>query len=276
MRKHFLLAIPLASLLLFAGCSCATGDCNAPVVDDCNECVAAAPAPVVVPVVECTTCDPVMPAPDCDTCLVPAAAARIEIADAGVNIEAIEKGASVELAAAPAQEGAAETLTAEEYLALISAGKVTDPDYRAPGSISAGDAESVELASIPARFQPMTMDAEVEAVAVAATQETATYGESTAFAKEMPVTSDELTTPALMNAAALREANLAGATVVATSTTAPAITSTAAVPQIPGMPLPDGWAYIDEQDLGATTTAEPSTNEDYFSTLVGSGNANDI
>lgn len=44
--RIFLAMALAASLFVAAGCSCATGDCGAPVVDDCAPCAAPA-APVV-------------------------------------------------------------------------------------------------------------------------------------------------------------------------------------------------------------------------------------
>lgn len=356
MRKHFLLALPLASLAFLAGCSCGstTGDCAtpAPVIDDCNECPTVATTATVS-----TGSYAVAEAAE----IVYAEGAEIRhfcgghrgygyhrghrgprgyhggqyrhggfapvqgiehgaegVVDAGIHgVEAVGHGVGnvfhgigdalhITDATGGVQGSSnvyGEVMSAEQYLALIESGKVQDSDYRAPRGMMSASVEATEtMASIPSRFDfapaapvvaaPAAIQASVSVEVAAAPAAVAplpmptiasaasSYAESydasydedmpTVAASEMSISSDELTTPALMNAAALREANVVSAA-VSVETSAPA-----AVGRIPAMPLPEGWGYIHEQDLGANVEAAA---EPFFSdarSMVGSGSANDI
>lgn len=253
MRKHFLLAIPLASMLLFAGCA-SYNTCGAP-VDDCNTC---GDAPVAY-----ANADAVY------TASAPAAVVH------GVENAVYSAGHAVGLASAGNSN--IETLTPEAYAALIASGKVTDAGYRAPGSdiATVESASPVIAASVPSRIEPIAASArvsvEVDAVAapsLASAMKSSVTEESeegSVAATEMPITSDELVTPAMLNAAALREANIVSATVAATGVDP--ISGSGGMPRIPSMPLPEGWDYIDldEHGLGANTVENYSSDDQYFS-----------
>lgn len=232
MRKQFLLAIPLASLLFLAGCS----TCNSS--KGCGT-VAVTPASAVKPAVV-----------NAEEGAVAYAVADESAPQRGIATGVHSVGSSIEQALhlaeadTPTSDKAidpnVETITAEEYQALIASGKVTDTTYRAPGSVEAVPA------SIPSRFQSMTGQTEI---AVAS--------------RDVPIRSDELVTPAILNAAALREAKAVSASTDVATT---AVVSSSIVPKIPGMPLPDGWDYINEKDLGvALDTIGTVADKHYFS-----------
>lgn len=120
-----------------------------------------------------------------------------------------------------------ETMTAEAYLALIKSGKVSDPDYRAPGSETAERRTPMSTASAPTRAQS------AEAVE-----------------------QSSQTTPTMINASA-------------TVAAGEGIRSSSYIPKIPGMPLPDGWGYINEKDLVSTHESNDAiAGEKYFSSAT--------
>lgn len=201
MRKQFLLAIPLGSLLFLAGCANCSGSkgcadvANVPVQEK-DGAVAYAAGNESIP---------------------QELIGDIENVAHGIGDAVHSVGSSIDQALHIAEADASsaeidpnvETLTPEEYQALIAAGKVTDEDYRAPGSIK-------------------------------------TVAESVSSRIQMPAVEAEVSVAAVNSAAADK------------------VVSSSVVPKIPGMPLPEGWDYINEKDLGFADESPSSISANKF------------
>lgn len=122
MRKHLFLALPLASVLMLAGCSCGTGTCSIP-ADDCNTC-AVVTSPAVVAAPAATVAQPAWE--------------------------------YVTASAKSAQSGVTQ-MTAEEYQALLASGKVREvgSDSAVSTPVVAAKPAVVKAAPVVAKAAPV-------------------------------------------------------------------------------------------------------------------------
>ncbi len=305
MRKSLLLAPPLASLLLLAGC-CNTGTC-----DTASTCPPAAPAcapsapapstPIVVAQAEPAVVVDVGVKPDAAVAPVVVPNAPIVVAGApalvgtGVNTPGDDHKVAAKLAEATAPTGDS-ILTEDEYVKLLAEGKVTAiPGYTPDLEVAAAKTASKSVAAAEPVIAAKAQEEEslegaiIERRSVAETSVMPAVVDKGAkdaltdlTSKEEAITEDQLVSPSLVitpaqinnYAASKKSADsiIASAPVAAPPVTAPTakVVSSSAVPTIPGMPLPEGWDYIHELDLTGGRVNNVAIDQLYSRGPVGS------